>query len=108
MQFPPEPMLYASLQVLYVAAYTTRNWTTSLQQDVPQEQINDLWEALHEIPRLLTCWGTSYPEKDYEKEVLRYLREYKMKWDTPDLEDRFVQAYKEALGRQIEKNMESS
>ena len=74
----PEPVLRAALRVLHVAAYTTRNWT--LADEVSRRQINDLWEAIHEIPELLTRW-----RPDAEGELLRYLDEYDYLWLSPKL-----------------------
>jgi hypothetical protein len=65
--------------VLFIGGVYTRNWT--LNEDVSRKQINDLWEALHEIPDLLTRWCD-----DSERELAMYLREYKEKWTEPDLE----------------------
>ena len=50
----PEPILRAALRVVFVAAYTTRNW--ALNEDISRKQIYDLWEAIHEIPDLITRW----------------------------------------------------
>jgi hypothetical protein len=86
-QIAPEPTLRAALRVLYVAAYTTRNWT--LSEGTSRKQINDLWEAIHEIPDLLKRWDA--PEK-CEAELKMYLREYDSKWQTPKLEAIFEQA----------------
>jgi hypothetical protein len=74
----PEAILRAALRVLFVASYTTRNWT--LEETVSRRQINDLWEAIHEIPDLL-CRRRS----DAEKELLLYLDEYDRKWPAPQL-----------------------
>jgi hypothetical protein len=82
----PEKILKASLRVLFVAAYTTRNWT--LSEDVSRKQINDLWEAIHEIPDLLKRWRA-----DAETELLMYLKEYNEKWDAPNL----LEVYQEGL-----------
>ena len=79
MALPSEQILRGALRVLFVAAVYTRNWT--LTDDVSRKQVNDLWEAIHEIPDLVTRW-----RKDSEAELLMYLREYKQKWDVPDLE----------------------
>ena len=54
MEFPPERILKAALDVLFMCAVTTRNWT--LDDSTSRKQINDLWEAVHEIPSLLTRW----------------------------------------------------
>jgi hypothetical protein len=53
----------------FMCAVYTRNWTLSDQ--VSRKQINDLWEAVHEIPDLLTRW-----RDDGEDEIRMYLREY--------------------------------
>jgi hypothetical protein len=79
MALPPENILRGALRVLSVAAVQTRNWT--LADEVSRKQINDLWEAIHEIPGLLTRW-----RDDSESELLMYLREYARKWQRPDLE----------------------
>ncbi len=84
----PEPILRAALEVLFVAAYTSRNWT--LTNEVSREQLNDLWEALHEIPDLLRRW-----REDAERELLMYLDEYDSKWPSPA----FRELYEEALRR---------
>lgn len=84
----PEPILRAALEVLFVAAYTSRNWT--LTDEVSREQLNDLWEALHEIPDLLRRW-----REDAERELLMYLDEYDSKWHSPA----FRELYEEALRR---------
>jgi len=74
----PEPILRAALYVVHVAACTTRNWTRTDQ--VSRQQINDLWEALHEVPSLVTRW-----RPDAEAELLRYFDEYDRKWPGPRL-----------------------
>lgn len=74
----PEPVLRAALFVVHVAASTTRNWT--LREEVPWKQVNDLWEALHEVPSLLTRW-----RPDAETELLMYFDEYDHKWPSPQL-----------------------
>jgi hypothetical protein len=74
----PEPILRAALYVVHVAAYTTRNWT--LGEAVPRKQIYDLWEALHEVPSLVTRW-----RPDAETELLMYFDEYDRKWPSPRL-----------------------
>ena len=84
--FPPEPILRASPKVLHRAAVYTRNWT--LGDTVSQKQINDLWEAIHEIPDLLTRWETT---PNVEQELLMYLNEYDEKWDMPSLQEIYSQ-----------------
>lgn len=84
----PDPILLAALEVLFVAAYTSRNWT--LTEDVSREQIKELWEALNEIPDLLRRW-----RDDAERELLMYLDEYDSKWPSPA----FRKIYEQALRR---------
>jgi|GEM_PF-1612956 len=81
-QMAPEPILKAALYVVHHAAYTTRNWT--LTDEWPRQQINDLWEAIHEIPSLLTRWRS-----DAEQELLMYLDEYDRKWPSPRLREMY-------------------
>ncbi len=83
----PEPILRASLWVLHVAAYTTRNWT--LSEEVSRKQINDLWEAVHPIPDVIKRWRD---DEDGLRELRMYLREYRERWQSPDLEAIFDQA----------------
>ena len=85
MNLPPDRVLRATLDVLHLCACTTRNWT--LDPSVTREQINDLWEAVHEIPSLLTRW-----RPDAEAELLGYLEEYNSRWPSPSLKARYLQA----------------
>lgn len=84
MNLPPPNILKSALDVLFVCSYTTRNWT--LGDEVSRKQINDLWEAVHEIPSLLTRW-----RNDAEDELLMYLDEYEEKWPSPKLKGRYLQ-----------------
>jgi hypothetical protein len=84
MSNPPERILKAALDVLFVCAYTTRNWT--LDDSVTRQQINDLWEAVHVIPSLLTRWRPGA-----EDELMMYLEEYDQKWPSPQLKERYLQ-----------------
>ena len=88
MALPPDHILRGALRVLFISAVYTRNWT--LADEVSRKQINDLWEAIHEIPDLLTRW-----RDDAEEELLMYLREYKESWGEPDLEA----AYRDGMAR---------
>jgi len=83
MDLPPDRILKAALEVLFTCAYTTRNWT--LDETVSREQINALWDAVHNIPSLLTRW-----RPDAEAELLMYFEEYKEKWPEPDLKVRYL------------------
>ena len=79
-QSVPPDVLRGALRVLYVAGYTTRNWT--LNEEVSRKQINDLWEAVHEIPSVLMHWrGT----EEFEHALQIYLNGYVREWKTPDL-----------------------
>ena len=84
----PEPILRAALRVLHVAAYTTRNWTLG-ENVVPRQRVNALWEAIHEIPDLVTRWRS---DTECLPELRMYLREYDERWNTPKLEAIFDQA----------------
>lgn len=51
----------------------------------PRRQINDLWEAVHPIPELLTRW-----DPDAEGRLLMYLEEYNERWASPSLLNRYA------------------
>ena len=70
-----------ALRVLHVAAFTTRNWTLP-GSNITSKQINDLWEAIHEVPDVLTRWDNP---QEREEEIERYFREYDEKWPFPAL-----------------------
>jgi hypothetical protein len=74
----PEPILRAALRVVFVASYTTRNWTRT--EEVPRQRVYDLWEAIHEVPDLVCRWRA-----DAERELLMYFDEYDAKWPDPKL-----------------------
>jgi hypothetical protein len=91
---PPPDIADAALQVLYLAAFTTRNWT--LNDEVSRRQVNALWEAPHEVPALLTRW----PGDEAGLEQLRrYCAEYDWLFPEPNLTARFEQALAEAHAR---------
>jgi hypothetical protein len=85
----PEPILRAALRVLHDAGYTTRNWTLGEKEVVPRQQVNALWEAIHEIPDLIKRWRG---DEESLKELRMYLQEYDRRWDFPKLEQIFDQA----------------
>ncbi len=89
-QLAPELILRAALRVLHVAAYTTRNWT--LADAVSRQQINDLWEAIHEIPDLIKRWQG---DDESLPQLRMYLQEYDQKWDSPKLEQIFELALRD-------------
>ena len=88
----PEPILRAALRVLHVAAYTTRNWTLGKKEVVPRQQVNALWEAIHEIPDLIKRWRGD----ESLRELRMYLQEYDHRWQFPKLEEIFDQALNDA------------
>lgn len=83
MPLAPEKIMRAALNVIFVSGVFTRNWT--LADEISRAQINDLWEAIHEIPDLLTRW-----QDGAEDELLKYLREYDSKWPDLNLERRYI------------------
>ena len=85
----PEPILRAALRVLHVAGYTTRNWTLGKKEVVPRQQVNALWEAIHEIPDLVKRWRG---DEESLSELRMYLQEYDQHWPFPKLEEIFDQA----------------
>lgn len=50
----PEPILLAGLETIRWALVCCRNWT--LRDDASTEQVNDLMEAIHEVPAMLMHW----------------------------------------------------
>ena len=86
----PEPILRAALRVVHVAAYTTRNWT--LADEISRKQIYDLWEAIHEIPDLITRWRG---DEESLRELRMYLQEYDQRWASPKLEEIFDHALRD-------------
>lgn len=85
-QLAPEPIMRAALRVLFVASYTTRNWT--LDETISRKQINALWEAIHQVPDLLCRW-----REGAERELLMYFDEYdEMKWPGLRLRSLYDQA----------------
>ena len=86
MTVAPDRILRASLRVLHVAAYTTRTWTLESSIQVSRSQINDLWEAIHEIPFLLYHW------RGDEDELFGYFDWYDSRWPEPRLRDIYEQA----------------
>ena len=54
MTVAPEPILRAGLETVRWALVCCRNWT--LRDDCPTRQVNDLMEAIHEVPAMLMHW----------------------------------------------------
>ena len=77
------------MRVVFVASYTTRNWTVA--DPVPRQQINDLWEAIHNVPDLVCRWRDGA-----ERELLGYFAEYDEKWPEPRLREIYDQALRRA------------
>ena len=77
--------------MLHVAAYTTRNWT--LSEEVSRRQINDLWEAIHEIPDVIKRWRS---DEEGLTELRMCFRCYDEKWGDLRLEVLFDEAMRPA------------
>ena len=58
MNVAPEPILKAALMTLHSAAVFCRNST--VRPDVPVKMVNDLMEAIHEVPSILMHWNDQY------------------------------------------------
>jgi hypothetical protein len=56
MTIAPEPILKASLMTIHWATVFARNWTC--HPDVPVQMVNDLMEAIHDVPNILMHWNT--------------------------------------------------
>ena len=54
MQLAPEPILNAVLYTVHLATVSCRNWT--LFDGISREQINELMEAIHELPQMARNW----------------------------------------------------
>ena len=67
MTIAPEPIVKAALWTLHLATVFCRNWT--LHPDVPVEMVNDLMEAIHEVPSILMHWN----DKHSFDEIVRHL-----------------------------------
>jgi hypothetical protein len=89
----PEPMVRASLRVLFVAGVHTRNWT--LNDEFSRRQLNVLWEALHPVPSVLARWPGDERGLD---ELRTYFAE--ADWMIPELHltEQFEQALLDARG----------
>ncbi len=83
----PEPIRRAAVRVLHVAVETIRNWTLG-EEVVPKPQIYALWEAIHELPDLVTRWHG----EESLRELRMYLQEYDRRWSFPKLEETFDKA----------------
>ena len=67
MHTAPEPILKAALMTLHWATVCARNWT--LHADVPVKMVNELMEAIHEVPTILMHWHGD----DSLKELMNHL-----------------------------------
>jgi hypothetical protein len=54
----PEPILKAGLMTLHWATVFARNWTYS--PDVPVKMVNDLMDAIHDVPSQLMHWNEGH------------------------------------------------
>jgi hypothetical protein len=55
MSIAPEPILRAANETVAFACAFCRNVT--LSQDIPIRMINEMMEAIHEVPRMVTDWA---------------------------------------------------
>jgi hypothetical protein len=55
MTIAPEPILKAGLMTVHWATVFARNWTC--RPDVSVKMVNDLMEAIHEVPSILIHWN---------------------------------------------------
>jgi hypothetical protein len=55
MTIAPEPILKAALITIHWATVFARNWIC--RPDVPVKMVNDLMEAIHEVPSILMHWN---------------------------------------------------
>ncbi len=67
MNIAPEPILKAGLMTVHWATVFARNWT--LSPDVPVKMVNDLMEAIHEVPTILMHWN-EYDETSFDTIIL--------------------------------------
>ena len=67
MKLAPEPILHAVLYTVHRATVSCRNW--SLSDDISREQINELMEAVHELPQIVRNWDSSSLD-----EIMTHLR----------------------------------
>lgn len=79
MALAPKPILLAGLQTCHCAWVHVRNATLSLSVD--RKFVNDIAEALHEIPFFLMNW-----ERTSLDELRLHLRTFDVRrWGAPDL-----------------------
>ena len=95
----PDKVMSAALYTLYRAMVFCRNY--SADSKAPQDVVYDLMDALHEVPQILSRWGTS--DNDIQK-LKQYLgcfhhdrwKERSAHFTPPDL----VRIFEEALDEQ--------
>ena len=58
MNIAPEPILKAALMTLHWATVFARNWTCC--PDVPVKMVNDLMDAIHDVPSILLHWNDEH------------------------------------------------
>jgi len=88
----PQPVLKATMQTIHWATVYCRNLT--LQKDLDSRaQVNDMMEAIHEIPTFMTDWNDSRLE-----EIRTHLGCFhSSRWEgSPDLVSYFNQRLDEA------------
>ena len=70
---PPEPYFSAALYLLYQVALFIRNYAN----EIKQEQLSDLGDAIHNVPESLTEYGHYFDEQKI-RDI--YLAPYDQKW----------------------------
>lgn len=70
---PPEPELFACLDVMKHAILQARVW--GRESDVPTEQLADLMHSVHNIPGAILHWDAKQDE-----DIKRELEGYERKW----------------------------
>jgi hypothetical protein len=91
MPVAPEPFLSAYLAVLETATVAARNWAGG---EVSREQIADLMDAVHNIPRLLNRW-----EECDEPSLRSALKQYDRKWARSEANVRLTRVLQTAIAR---------
>jgi hypothetical protein len=107
MNIAPEPILKAGLMTLHWATVYARNWT--LHPKVPVKMVNDLMEAIHEVPSILMHWSDEHSLDMLNVHLSRFNQErWKQQVDSetfnlPNLVAFFRDRLQEYTGDEVEK-----
>jgi hypothetical protein len=91
MSTAPEPYLSACLEVIYKAILRARSLSFGEPSKRTHEEIEDMTDAVHNLPHLLTNW-----ERCDRQMLVDFLRAYDRKWPGGP---RLVEIYEAAVGR---------